>query len=953
VSGCPSREQLGRLLAEELDGPEASAVESHVQSCPGCQASLADLCGECPLSVRSSPTPGEGTREPEPSSEFLRRLRQAVSGMNTPTTLSPREDDGTVVDDEARPRVGGFEIQGELGRGGMGVVYLARQVRLNRLVALKMIPGGAHAGPHERERFRAEAEAVARLQHPNVVQVFEAGEADGCPYLALEYVAGGSLTDRARETPWQPRAAAELVRTLARAVQAAHECGIVHRDLKPANVLVSADGTPKVTDFGLAKRLDSRRRTQSGAVVGTPAYMAPEQASGHGEAVGPAADVWALGAILYELVTGRPPFLAQTPLDTLLLVCNEDPVPPSALQPRLPRDLGTVCLKCLRKEPGKRYASARELADDLGRFLGGEPVRARPTPAWERAAKWVRRRPALAALLAALVVLPTTGVVLLARANRETQRQRDHALEQTARAEEKEREARAQTVRAEGINDFLLSDVLFEAAPERNPYSRQATVVDVLRRAAAKADRAFRDQPAQEADVRFVVGRVYLRLGLLADAEPQLRRSLELWRRVLGPDAQDTLVAMNELALLLHERGDYAGAERLFTEALESRRRVWGAEHPETLRVMDSLALTLKKRGRWQDAERLVREALDGRRKVRGRDHPETLVSMVNLAILLRDQGRPAEAEPLLREAVETGRKVRDPLDHELLVTLHDHAVVLQTLGRIAEAEPLFRESLAGHEKLQGPRHPATLNAANSYALLLKSEGKWDEAERLYVRSLDACTADANLGPTHPQTLFLKFNLAALWADSERLEKAEKAFREVLDVRRRRAPESRETLVTLDRLALTLLDAGKPSEAEPLLREALPLARKLFPAGHPEIASTLLLVGRAAVESGRAKEAEPLLTEALAIRRKKLPAGDWGVASAGAVLGDCLRAQGRYAEAEPLLRSAEAAFAKARGTSPRRHRDVIDRLVWLYEAWNKPAEAAAWRARQEKPAGGK
>jgi tetratricopeptide (TPR) repeat protein len=953
VNRCPSRDELGRLLAEDLDGPEASAVETHVQSCSKCQACLAELAGT-PLCPSSVPSPPEARpRASEPAPEFLRRLQQAVSGLDAPTTWGSRADDGTAEDPEVRPQVHGYEIQGELGRGGMGVVYLARQMRLDRLVALKMIRAGAHAGPQERQRFRAEAEAVARLQHPNVVGVFEAGEADGCPYLALEYVAGGSLADRAKEMPWQPRAAAELILTLARAVHAAHERGIVHRDLKPANVLLAEDGTPKVTDFGLAKRLDAPRQTQSGAILGTPAYMAPEQASGQGKVVGPAADVYALGAILYELLTGRPPFLAQTQLDTLLLVCNQDPVPPSVLQPRLPRDLETICLKCLRKEPGKRFASAQDLADDLGRFLAGEPVRARPTPAWERAAKWVRRRPALAALLAVLVVLPTTAAVLLARANRQTQQQRDRAVEQSARAEQKEQEAREHAKRAETINNFLLNDVLFEAAPERNPHSKQATVVDVLRRAAAKADQAFHDEPAQEADVRLVVGRVYLRLGLYSEAEPQLRKALQLRQRLFGPEAPETLVASNELALLLSERGDHADAERLFEETLQARLRVSGKEDPETLQVMDNLGQTLKKRERWQDAEHLLREALEGRRTVRGRHHPETLVSMSNLALLLRDQGRPAEAEPLLREALQASRKVHDPLDLELLSTIHNLAAVLQSLGRLAEAEPLFREALEGHEKLHGPSHPVTRNTANSYALLLKYQGKWDEAERIYRRSLDACVTDASLGPDHPLTLRLKYNLAALWADSEQLDKAEKAFREVLDVLRKRAPEHRETLVTLNRLGLTLLDAGKPAQAEPLLHKALPLARKLYPEGHPEIANTLLLVGRARLEAGRAKEAEPFLTEALDIRRKQLPPGNWTIATASGVLGACLRAQGRYAEAEPMLLGAQDVLQKTLGMLPRRRRDAVDQLVKLYEAWNKPAEAAAWRARQEKPAGGK
>jgi WD40 repeat protein len=306
--------------------------------------------------------------------------------------------------------VPGYEILDELGRGGMGVVYRARQLSLNRVVALKMLKDDALAGPADLARFRAEAEAVARLQHPNVVQIFEVGEADGRLFFALEYCPGGSLDKRLGGTPLEPRPAARLAETLARALNAVHQAGVVHRDLKPANVLLAADGTPKVTDFGLAKRLaDASGPTATGAVLGTPSYMAPEQAGGKA-AVGPAADVYALGAILYECLTGRPPFKAATPLDTILQVVADDPVPPRQLQPRTPRDLETVCLKCLRKEPPRRYASAAALADDLGRFLGGRPVAARPVGAAEYARRWVARNPVVAGLLFAVLASLSAGL---------------------------------------------------------------------------------------------------------------------------------------------------------------------------------------------------------------------------------------------------------------------------------------------------------------------------------------------------------------------------------------------------------------------------------------------------------------------------------------------------------------------------------------------------------------
>ena len=310
----------------------------------------------------------------------------------------------------------------------MGIVYMARQVRLNRLVALKMMLAGHQASPAELARFHAEAEAIAQLQHPNIVQIHEIGEHDGLTFLALEFVAGGTLEARINGTPQSPIPAATLVATLAGAVHAAHQRGIVHRDLKPSNILLGLEdvdakkgppaagvtaaqnfGMPKVTDFGLAKWLGGDHGlTSVGGVAGTPSYMAPEQAAGR--SIGPAADVYALGAILYELLTGRPPFKGTSALDTLSLVAAVDPIRPRQLQPRVPRDLETICLKCLEKEPSKRYATAQELANDLNRFLDGAPIRARAV-GWPERALRRARRPAEAGLLTGLMVVATLSAI--------------------------------------------------------------------------------------------------------------------------------------------------------------------------------------------------------------------------------------------------------------------------------------------------------------------------------------------------------------------------------------------------------------------------------------------------------------------------------------------------------------------------------------------------------------
>ncbi len=340
------------------------------------------------------------------------------------------------------PTVTGYVIIGELGRGGMGVVYKAVKAGLSRVVALKMILAGNHADAAQLARFRAEAEAVARLHHPNIVQIYDIGEQDGCPYFSMEFVNGPSLAEELKGMPQPARSAAGLIETLARAIHTAHQKGIIHRDLKPANILLGtaewltandrsslpldpessdlysngdlASYFPKISDFGLAKQLDiGEGQTATGAILGTPSYMAPERANSQRREVSPAEDIYSLGAILYELLTGRPPFKASTPLDTLRQVLAEEPVPLSRYHLKVPADLNTICMKCLQKAPHKRYASALALAEDLERFLARQPIRARRTPLLERAWLWCWRNP-MAACLGGLIVTAAIGAALAA-----------------------------------------------------------------------------------------------------------------------------------------------------------------------------------------------------------------------------------------------------------------------------------------------------------------------------------------------------------------------------------------------------------------------------------------------------------------------------------------------------------------------------------------------------------
>ena len=405
---CPAAELLRRSL--DLDDPmteqERQQISEHVDRCQqGCKQAIEALLRGNTLMLAQGAT-------------------QAGKGSMVTKTAAP---------DDAEPLVPGYELLGELGRGGMGVVYRARQLTLDRVVALKMLLRPLNeAEAEEYARFTREALAIASLNHRGIVQIHDLGRHSDQPFIAMELVEGGNLASQLAGMPQPPRQAAVLVAQLAEAIEAAHQQQIIHRDLKPANILMTADGTPKITDFGLAKRLDVESTESVGKFLGTASYAAPEQALGRLPEVGPATDVYGLGAILYEMLTGRPPFRAASTWETLQQVVGSEPVPPSRLA-EVPRDLETICLKCLAKEPARRYPSALALAEDLHLFQAGQPIRARPVGWRERLVKWSKRRPAVAALTATVVVVILVGLVtslgLAGWAFRERDRARDRLEE--------------------------------------------------------------------------------------------------------------------------------------------------------------------------------------------------------------------------------------------------------------------------------------------------------------------------------------------------------------------------------------------------------------------------------------------------------------------------------------------------------------------------------------------
>ncbi len=562
-SSHPSPEQLADFSRGEIDEQLADEIERHLGECATC---LGDL---------------ERTRADDRWIELLRLV-------GPPPGVADPDRDGAA----ARPLADGYELGAVIGRGGMGVVHRAIQVGVGRQVALKMIAAGRDASPILVDRFRREVEAAASLNHPAIVPIYDVGVRDGVPFYAMELMKGGSLADRLASGPLPVPEAATLIEGLARAIGHAHRHGVVHRDLKPSNILYNAEGVAKVADFGLAKRLDAEGRFQTGSsqLLGTPAYMAPEQTQGGDGPIGPAVDLHALGAILFECLTGRLPFEADHPLGILERIRNSEPSSPAGLRPGLPRDLCTICLTCLEKDPGRRYPSAEALADDLARWSRGETILARPAGRLDRAAKWARRRPA-EATLAAFLALAMLGTILgllvhqdrlRAALARETEAARE-AERQRGNAEAGYREAH-ETIRA-------ILDVMLKGSHKGTPRLAEAY------RAQAEAALPFYDRALQRVDssdprvqhdtarAALEAGNLQIVLGHPDLAERNLAIARKLLERLLAdrPDDQtlvhDLVALHNKFGTLFMTR-DPSRALASFEAALGLARRRTAASAP-------------------------------------------------------------------------------------------------------------------------------------------------------------------------------------------------------------------------------------------------------------------------------------------------------------------------------------------------------------------------------------
>lgn len=535
-------------------------------------------------------------------------LRQRLADLHWLYRVG-RPDDDTWPDrrsaDDVDFSIPGYEMLGTLGDGGMGIVYKARHLRLNRVVAIKVLRAGAHARPDQRTRFQREAVAAARLKHENIVAIHEVGEHGGQPHLVLEFVESGSLKHRLDGNPQPARSAARLVEAVARAVQHAHEHGIVHRDLKPGNILLlGQDGpaavplgsapkeeffVPKVADFGLAKQLDGEMDpTQTGDIVGTPNYMAPEQAAGRSAEVGPAADVHALGVILYQMLTGQVPYKAENVLETLHEVRHAEPVPPRRIVTKTPRELETICLKCLQKEPARRYPTALSLADDLRRFLDGRPILARPAGSWERVFKWVKRNRLASALIATGILIAAmvlAFLVELTRSNRALKEagEREHRLAEDA-AWERSHALRQQELAAAHLQNALdlLEPLSIEVMSDhiaktpdgqlfRQKFSSLAS--GFYRKLLADEDNIYRDIRRQTGRAYHGLGMSHAVLQVHQPAVDAFNRAIDLQEKLLNEFPGETIFRV-DLAISYQSLGDeqLAGGDK--AKASESYQKI-------------------------------------------------------------------------------------------------------------------------------------------------------------------------------------------------------------------------------------------------------------------------------------------------------------------------------------------------------------------------------------------
>jgi serine/threonine protein kinase len=826
---------------------------------------------------------------------------------------------------------GDYELLEEIARGGMGVVYKARQVSLSRVVAVKMILAGRLATAAEVGRFRDEARAAASLQHANIVPIYEIGDQEGQNYFSMEFVDGPNLAQVVRENPLPAARAARYVQTVAEAIHFAHEHGVLHRDLKPSNVLIDPFDQPRVTDFGLAKSVGGNSElTETGQVLGAPSFVPPEQAAGRKEDVGPHSDVYALGAILYHLLTGRPPFAAETLAATLAQVLNNEPVAPRLLNATIPRDLETICLKCLEKDPHRRYLTAKELAEELGRFQRGEPIHARPAGRVEKVWRWCRRDPALAGSLA------TAALLLLAGTAGSTW--------QAARATQAEKTAKSEASKS-GQVAKLLQRMLRGVGPSAAKGRDTQMLREILDQTAASIGKDLKDQPEVEAELRSTMGSVYLALAQYDKAEAMHSAALALRRRA-SPESRQVADSLSDAANVFYRQGKLGKAETTHREALALRRKLLGGKHAEVASSLGNLANVLRDQGKLREAETMQREALAMRRELLGTNSDDTAMSLGNLAGVLSLEDKLKEGEAMQREALEVTKRALGTENPDVAISLNDLADMLLAEGKLAEAEATNRVALALRIKLFGDEHPDVAFSLFNLANVLLAQGRLPEAEAMHRQAL--AMRKKLLGAEHPDVAGSLNNLFPILLAQNKLAEAEAVQNEALAIQRKKLPPDHLDIAgSLINLANVLARQGRFPEAESKQREALAIQRRgLRTDQHSNVAMSLFNLAFLLQAQRKLGEAEPFARQSLSVRTSALGHDHPDTALSLALLAGVLYEQGRLGEAECFQREELAVWRKLPAKEPapsptlaNARIDAFSRLTRTLLAEEKFAEA--------------
>ena len=721
-----------------------------------------------------------------------------------------------------------YRLESLVARGGMAEVWEGYDRLLDRAVAVKMPLVHLREQPEFLQRFQREAVAAAQLQHPNIVQIYEIGDQDGRPYFSLEFVDGGSLAGQLNGVPQTPHHAAELVETLALAMEAAHRLGLIHRDLKPANILMTQTGIPKITDFGLAKRLnEDSGQTGSGVVMGTPSYMAPEQAKGQINLLGPAADIYSLGAILYETLTGRPPFRGATVLETLEQVLQDEPVPPSRLQPKVPRDLETICLKCLNKEPPKRYTSAQEMADDLRRFLNNEPIHARPITTLERGMKWVRRRPTLAALYAVvLLILLAVPAVIVAFSQVQAAHEHQRAEEQAQQAET-ERGLKDKAVAAEQLakdNETKAKDN--EQLAKKNE------------QLAKENETKAKDSEAKAKD-NFLKADENLKLAL--DAVNQMLTEV-------GQEQLANLPGMEEVRRDLLDQAAVFYQNLAQKKTLDPKLTLKGAE--AYLRVGD-IQKTLGDNARAEAAYKSAAEVLTQLQGPLAADRDFQTVQGTyynNQGNLYQDTGRPQQAEEAYDQALKVRKQLakdvpQEPRYQEQLAATFNNVGNLWRDRDPKKAIEAYQQAIDLQDKLvknNSQNHAYWQQLARSYNNLgnvLTVVGPFEQAQANIEKAKEIFQNLANESkdvPDYRRELAVSYNhLANLWRDrdpaqSETNYQAALALEEDLTKFSKLPIDQQDLAGTYNNLGLLYQGTGRTTLAKNAFRHALAVKQQLL-----------------------------------------------------------------------------------------------------------------------------